>query len=116
MNLAPLLAIACRLRVFPALKALSTRTGVLALAAMMLVGLSGCDFRLKGLRIQELMGSLSRQDARAVEQALIEIHGLSRNGGTLMNSINSIAQTNPAYAAMLRRGLELLESIGYTGS
>ena len=52
-------------------------------------------------------------DARAVEQALIEIHKLGRNGGTLLNKINSIARTNPAYADQLRRGYELLESIGY---
>lgn len=70
--------------------------------------------RLKGIRIDKLMGSLSREDARAVEQALIEIHGLGKNGGTLLNRINAIARSNPKYAAMLRRGLELLESIGYT--
>ena len=62
------------------------------------------------------MLGLSREDARAVEQALIEIHGLSKNGGTLLNRINSIARSNPKYAAALRRGLELLESIGYTGN
>jgi len=72
--------------------------------------------RLKGIQIEELMANLSRQDARAVEQALIEIHGLSKNGGTLMNRINSITPTDPTYASMLRRGLELLESIGYTGN
>lgn len=72
--------------------------------------------RLNGIRINKLMGHLSREDARAVEQALIEIHGLAKNGGTLMNRINSIARSNPSYATMLRRGLELLESIGYTGN
>lgn len=71
--------------------------------------------RLKGIRIDELMSNLSRKDARAVEQALIEIHGLGKNGGTLLNRINAIARSNPKYAAMLRRGLELLESVGYTG-
>ncbi|HYO54023.1 hypothetical protein [Archangium sp.] len=73
------------------------------------------QFRQKGIHINALMENLSRQDARAVEQALIEIHGLGKNGGTLMNRINSIARSNPKYAAALRRGLELLESIGYTG-
>jgi hypothetical protein len=71
--------------------------------------------RKNGIRVEKLMGNLSRLDARAVEQALIEIHGLGRNGGTLMNRINSIARSNPEYAALLRRGLELLESIGYRG-
>jgi hypothetical protein len=69
--------------------------------------------RTKGIQIEKLMGNLSRTDARAVEQALIEIHGLGANGGTLLNKINSIARTNPAYADQLRRGLELLRSIGY---
>ncbi|HEX5747544.1 MAG TPA: hypothetical protein VFZ09_14960 [Archangium sp.] len=73
------------------------------------------QFRQRGLHIDALMERLPREDARAVEQALIEIHGLSKNGGTLMNRINSIAHSNPKYAAALRRGLELLESIGYTG-
>jgi hypothetical protein len=73
------------------------------------------QFRLKGIRIAKLMDKLSREDARAVEQALIEIHDLERSGGTLVNRINSVARTNPKYAAMLRRGKELLESIGYKG-
>jgi hypothetical protein len=73
------------------------------------------QLRQRGIRIEALMENLSRQDARAVEQALIEIHGLSKNGGTLLNHINSIDRSNPKYAAALRRGLELLESIGYTG-
>ena len=44
----------------------------------------------KGIEIEPLMKNLSRSDARAVEQALIEIHGLGKNGGTLINKINSI--------------------------
>ncbi len=71
--------------------------------------------RTKGIQIEKLMGNLSRSDALAVEQALIEIHGLGRNGGSLLNKINSIAKTNLTYADQLRRGLELLRSIGYGG-
>jgi hypothetical protein len=67
----------------------------------------------KGIQIEKLMGDLSRSDARAVEQALIEIHGLGRDGGTLINRINSIATSNPAYAGRIQRGYELLQSIGY---
>jgi hypothetical protein len=67
----------------------------------------------KGINIQPLMQGLSRADARAVEQALIEIHGLSKNGGSLLNRINSISPTNPAYGSQLQRGYELLKSIGY---
>jgi hypothetical protein len=70
--------------------------------------------RKKGIRIEVLMPKLSRSDARAVEQALIELHGLSSKGGTLMNIINSISPRRPDYAKRLERGLELLKSIGYT--
>lgn len=59
------------------------------------------------------MGGLSRSDARAVKQALIEIHGLGRNGGTLLNRINSILPLSPAYRDQLSRGYELLKTIGY---
>jgi predicted GIY-YIG superfamily endonuclease len=67
----------------------------------------------KGIRIQKLMGGLSRSDARAVEQALIEIHDLQKQGGTLINKINSISKKNPEYAKQLQRGLELLQEVGY---
>ncbi|KFE69552.1 hypothetical protein DB31_6527 [Hyalangium minutum] len=59
------------------------------------------------------MKGLSREDARAVEQVLIELYGLQKNGGTLLNRINSIARSNPRYADLLRRGKKLLESIDY---
>lgn len=71
------------------------------------------QLRQRGFRIERLLKNLSREDARAVEQALIEIHGLEKNGGSLLNRINSIARSNPRFAALLRRGMDLLESIGY---
>ncbi|MEK3734989.1 hypothetical protein MKX64_21495 [Paenibacillus sp. FSL M8-0334] len=58
------------------------------------------------------MKNLSRNDAKAVEQVLIEIHGLQKNGGSLMNKINSISNKNPSYAKQLKRGYELLKTIG----
>jgi hypothetical protein len=67
----------------------------------------------RGIQVEKVLGGLSRGDARAVEQALIEIHGLGKNGGTLLNRINSIAPSNPAYAQQVQRGYELLQSIGY---
>jgi RHS repeat-associated protein len=68
----------------------------------------------KGINIQPLMKKLTRADARSVEQVLIEIHGLgSKPGGTLLNKINSIASSNPIYGASLKRGYQLLRSIGY---
>jgi hypothetical protein len=67
----------------------------------------------RGFEIEKLIGDLSRSDARAVEQALIEIHGLGKDGGALLNRINSIAKSNPIYAKALRRGYEPPRSIGY---
>jgi RHS repeat-associated protein len=69
----------------------------------------------KGIRIQRIRGlsNLSRYDARSVEQVLIEIHGLQKTGGTLLNKIHSISKKNPAYAKRLRRGFELLAKAGY---
>ncbi|MFC1597738.1 hypothetical protein ACFL5Q_07365, partial [Planctomycetota bacterium] len=69
--------------------------------------------RTNGFQIEKVMGNLSRSDALAVEQVLIETHQLGKNGGTLLNRINSISRTNPAYADQLRRGRELLKWIGY---
>jgi hypothetical protein len=54
---------------------------------------------------------LSRYDARAAEQVLIEYYGLDN----LYNSINSIATTNPIYADALRRGQYILEVCGLPG-
>jgi filamentous hemagglutinin len=68
--------------------------------------------RTKGIEIEKLLDNLSRSDAKAVEQALIEIHGLGKNGGLLMNRINSISRTNPSYANQLRRGYEFLQTLG----
>lgn len=78
---------------------------------------AAAHLRQKGIIIDEIPGlsGLSRTDARAVEQVLIEFHGLGKNGGTLMNKINSIAKTNPAYGGVLTRGAELLRSVGYPG-
>lgn len=71
----------------------------------------------KGIEIDPIPGlqGISRDDARAVEQTLIEYNGLGKNGGTLLNKINSIAATNPIYASALARGRALLQSIGYPG-
>ncbi|MCI0571578.1 MAG: Hint domain-containing protein, partial [Myxococcaceae bacterium] len=69
--------------------------------------------RTKGILVEKVLGGLSRADARSVEQALIEIHKLGKDGGTLLNRINSIAKSNPKYAEALKRGYELLKKIGY---
>ena len=64
-------------------------------------------------RLTDMIPGLTRQQARGVEQALIEQQGLSKLGGTLLNKINSIAPSNPIYGEMVQFGKELLQSIGY---
>jgi hypothetical protein len=61
--------------------------------------------------IRGLSENLSRYDARAVEQVLIEHYGLAN----LKNQINSIAATNPIYQAAIQRGNEILQTIGFLG-
>lgn len=71
----------------------------------------------KGIKISGIRGldNLSRADAHAVEQTLINYYGLGKDGGTLLNKINSISPTrNPtAYEQSLLRGKELLDSVDY---
>ena len=62
----------------------------------------------RGIQITEILKNMSRFDARAVEQCLIEYYKLGRNGGALINKINSIAVSNPSYSAAIRRGWELI--------
>lgn len=68
--------------------------------------------RASGRLIQPVVENISRQAARGTEQALIELHGLARNGGTLANRINSIAKSNPAYEPAKRLGIAILQEIG----
>ncbi len=71
--------------------------------------------REKGIRIRlvDNLPPLSRADAKAVEQTLIELHKLKKDGGTLINKINSIAKANPKYADAIKRGGEILIQSGY---
>jgi hypothetical protein len=61
--------------------------------------------------VRGLYENLSRYDARAVEQVLIEHYGLAN----LENQINSIAATNAIYQAAVQRGNEILQTIGFFG-
>lgn len=75
--------------------------------------------REKGIVIEGVPGlqNLSRADARAVEQTLISYHGLGKDGGTLINKINSISsvKNQTKYEQGLIRGAELLKKAGYEG-
>ncbi|MEN4013085.1 MAG: hypothetical protein ROW48_13700 [Bellilinea sp.] len=55
---------------------------------------------------------LSQQDARAVEQVLIEQFKMSKHGGSLSNLINSISpRRGEFYKNAIARGTKLLEDI-----
>jgi len=75
---------------------------------------AGQHLRESGMRVRPIDGleGISRSDARAVEQVLIERHGLSGNGGTLTNKINSISPRNPIYPGAIRRGTDILDALG----
>lgn len=70
-----------------------------------------------GISIRPIAGltGLTARQARGAEQALIELHGLGRNGGQLLNRINSIARTNPNYAEMLAEGVGVLARARHPG-
>lgn len=71
--------------------------------------------RTKGIYIEKLLGNLSKADARAVEQVLIEMYklgGKPNQTGQLLNKINSISKSNPGYGQSLERGMELLKQVG----
>lgn len=71
-----------------------------------------------GIRIRQIPGleNLTRSSARAVEQALIDFFGLGKNGGSLLNKINSIARGNPIYDEAQAVGQWLLQYVGYNGN
>jgi hypothetical protein len=72
------------------------------------------QFADKGISIRAIAGleNLTRTDARAVEQVLIEEYG-GPTGGQLINKINSIASTNPIYQQSIQRGCAILAGVGY---
>jgi len=63
------------------------------------------------------LNNLSQADARAVEQTLIDAFKLGKDGGSLINKINSISKTRDSeyYINSILRGLELLKQTGYSG-
>jgi len=68
-----------------------------------------------GKELEQVAGGLTKKEARGVEQALIEHHGLGKDGGTLINRINSISATrNPSfYQEAVTFGRQLLQSLSY---
>ena len=63
----------------------------------------------KGVVPQEVVNKLSLRQARGLEQALIEKYGMIKNGGTLINKINSIASSNPIYEKAVKWGFNFIK-------
>lgn len=76
---------------------------------------AAAHLRLKGIQITQIPGlsGLSRFDARAVEQVLINRYKLVNDGGTLINKINSIARSNEIYDEAIARGLSILQKLKF---
>lgn len=71
--------------------------------------------RTKGIFIEKALEGLTKADAKAVEQVLIEMYklgGKQGQTGQLLNKINSIAKNNPVYGEALKRGAEIIKNAG----
>ncbi|MFH1947127.1 MAG: RHS repeat-associated core domain-containing protein [Candidatus Magasanikbacteria bacterium] len=64
--------------------------------------------KLKDMKVISELGQITRNQARAVEQVLIESRGL----GQLKNKINSIARDNPIYDVAKEFGENILKKTG----
>lgn len=73
----------------------------------------------KDIRISQIpnLKNLSREDAKACEQFLIDFYGLGKRnqaeGQLYWNMINSISKTNPNYPDATVRGKKLLDDSGF---
>lgn len=50
-----------------------------------------------------------------VEQRTVRYHGSQKNGGSLLNKINSVSRSNSSYSGAISRGTDLLSDVGYPG-
>lgn len=46
-----------------------------------------------------------------MEQVLLGQHGLGKEGGTLLNKINSISSNNSIYTDAIKRGNDIIKTI-----
>jgi hypothetical protein len=65
--------------------------------------------------LPNLKENLSRFDAHAVEQVLIEYYKFASQGGTLVNQRNSIYPAREIYPIAIQRGNDILQMIGFLG-
>jgi len=94
----------------------STAEGTVSMLALPIILKRGQQhtYSSKTLRLMQYqVFRMSRSDARTVEQVLIEYNGLAKDGGSLINKINSISTANPICAESLARGAALLKVFGY---
>lgn len=65
-------------------------------------------FRYLGILPNPVANKLTLNQARGLEQALINKYGLIKNGGTLINKINSISYSNPIYKKAVSWGAKYI--------
>ena len=65
----------------------------------------------RGIVPNEVARKLTLKQARGLEQALINKYGLMKNGGTLINKINSISINNPIYQKAVAWGVKYISKI-----
>ena len=65
----------------------------------------------RGVVPKEVVGKLTLRQSRGVEQALINKYGLMKNGGTLINRINSISKSNPIYKKAVSWGVKRISKL-----
>jgi hypothetical protein len=56
------------------------------------------------MKIQEIVGGFTKEEARGIEQVLIEANGMKKNGGDLVNQINSISPSSANYERLKGEG------------
>ena len=67
----------------------------------------------RGIIPQEVANKLTLKQARGLEQALINKYGMIKNGGTLLNKINSISINNPMYQKAVKWGVKYISKIAH---
>ena len=65
----------------------------------------------RGIVPNEVANKLTLKQSRGLEQALINKYGLMKNGGTLINKINSISINNPIYKKAVAWGEKYIRKI-----
>jgi len=73
------------------------------------------QFARSGRELNPIFWDLTLDEARGVEQQLINLYGLETFGGVLTNKINSISPLSKPYEPLMKLGREILHTRGWPG-